>query len=283
MLAFVQPAENRAAPGTASVVAAPPRPAGAAIGHALARRLHVLVVDDSPVNRAVVQQFLSATAETVDQARDGREGLQLFQSGSYDLVLMDWHMPELDGLSATRLLRAWEREHRRAATPVFALTASSEPTAQAECLAAGCTGFLAKPVRQADLLGVLGMALAAGSAPASAAAAGGGNRSAPGEPAQSACPRVRVDPELAPLVPAFLEEMRELAGRLRDALERQDYEELRGCAHQAVGPGGSYGFGRLSELARALEEASTAHRAGEARQRLAEIDSYLEQVEVVYE
>ena len=71
---------------------------------------------------------------------------------SYDLVLMDRQMPVMDGLTATRKIRAWEMENGRKPTPVFALTASALKGDREMCLAAGCTAFLTKPIKQDVML-----------------------------------------------------------------------------------------------------------------------------------
>ena len=115
----------------------------------------VLVVDDLPLNREVVRRFLKAAPVLLDEAADGREAVDMALPGVYDLVLMDLEMPILDGLQATRLIRA--REGRtRSPLPVVALTGHALASQRKECLAVGCTAFLSKPVRKKDLLRVVG-------------------------------------------------------------------------------------------------------------------------------
>ena len=76
----------------------------------------------------------------------------MFEAGHYDLVLMDRQMPVMDGLTATRTIRAWEQANDRPPTPIIALTASALKGDREKCLAAGCTAFLTKPIKQEVLL-----------------------------------------------------------------------------------------------------------------------------------
>jgi CheY-like chemotaxis protein len=102
-----------------------------------------------------VQLYLRHLPYALDTAADGRAGLEAITAGAYDLVLMDVHMPVLDGLAATRALRAWEREQGRLPTPVVALTASVMAEDIRQALAAGCDAHLAKPLKKAALLAAI--------------------------------------------------------------------------------------------------------------------------------
>jgi CheY-like chemotaxis protein len=119
------------------------------------RRLSLLLVDDSADNRRLVQLYLSRLPYVLETAADGQAGLEAFAAGVFDLVLMDLHMPVMDGLAATRAIRAWEGEQGRPATPVVALTASAMPEDIRQARDAGCDAHLAKPLRKAALLAAL--------------------------------------------------------------------------------------------------------------------------------
>jgi CheY-like chemotaxis protein len=117
-----------------------------------------------------VQLYLRRLPYTLETAADGQAGLDLFTAGAYDLVLMDVHMPVLDGLAATRALRAWERDQGRPPTPVVALTASVMLEDVRQALDAGCDAHLAKPLKKATLLAALGRFTAPGGGQGLAAA-----------------------------------------------------------------------------------------------------------------
>ncbi len=114
--------------------------------------LNILLVDDSPDNRVLIQAYLKNTPCQVEVAEDGESGVKKFTAGRYDLVLMDMHMPVIDGYSATRAIRKWEREHSVKATPIIALTAYALKEEIQKSLAAGCSSHLTKPIRKAVLM-----------------------------------------------------------------------------------------------------------------------------------
>ncbi|MCB2053943.1 MAG: response regulator [Geminicoccaceae bacterium] len=121
--------------------------------------LQILVADDNPVNRKVTSIMLGRAGHEVTTAEDGAEAVALLEKSAFDLVLMDVQMPVLDGLSATRRIRALA-DRRRAATPVVAITANAMQGDDRACFAAGMTGYVSKPVDRASLLRAVDEALA---------------------------------------------------------------------------------------------------------------------------
>ena len=107
--------------------------------------LAVLAVDDNEINRDVVRGVLERAGHTVTLATNGAEALRLARTAAFDLVLMDLHMPEMDGLTATRLIRALPPPH--GAVPIVALTAHGSDESRRDCAAAGMNGFVAKPLQ----------------------------------------------------------------------------------------------------------------------------------------
>jgi signal transduction histidine kinase/ActR/RegA family two-component response regulator len=107
--------------------------------------LRVLVAEDNPVNQVVIQAMLSELGVTSTVTDNGRDALAEALSSSYDLVLMDVHMPEMDGLHATWELRAQERQRGTRPVSVVAMTARTEHDDEAACFAAGMDSFLPKP------------------------------------------------------------------------------------------------------------------------------------------
>jgi signal transduction histidine kinase/CheY-like chemotaxis protein len=111
----------------------------------------VLIVEDNPINRELAAEMLQAAGCSVTTASDGEQALARIAAATFDLVLMDWHMPGVDGLAATRRLRVLEQAQNRARLPVIALTASVLPGDREACEAAGMDGFVAKPFAFEDL------------------------------------------------------------------------------------------------------------------------------------
>ncbi|MBA5869541.1 MAG: response regulator, partial [Nitrospira sp. CR2.1] len=119
------------------------------------RPLRVLLVEDMEDNRVLITLFLKPTPYQLDLAKNGVEGVDTFQSGRYDLVLMDIQMPVMDGYEATRTIRAWEAAEGRQATPIVALTASTFEEDIQTAHAAGVTAHLTKPIKKQTLLDTL--------------------------------------------------------------------------------------------------------------------------------
>ncbi|WP_419252478.1 ATP-binding protein [Caulobacter sp. ErkDOM-YI] len=118
----------------------------------------VLVVDDHPVNRRVIRLFLTPFECELIEAENGQEALDALEAGPIDIVLMDVNMPVMDGLTATRLLRADPRFER---LPVIALTADVMSAQIKTCLVAGVDAHVAKPIDLRDLLSAMDRALSA--------------------------------------------------------------------------------------------------------------------------
>ncbi len=122
--------------------------------------LRILVAEDNSVNQRLTQLLLKKLGQGCDLVGNGIEAVQAVADHGYDIVLMDVQMPELDGLAATRRVRAEIAEERQ--PWIVALTANVLQEDQEECRAAGMNDFLAKPIRQPDLVDALRRALARG-------------------------------------------------------------------------------------------------------------------------
>jgi signal transduction histidine kinase/ActR/RegA family two-component response regulator len=144
-----------APPAAPSQRLAPPRVAGS-------RR--ILVAEDNLVNQKLARILLEKQGYAVALASNGREAVELFRAQRFDAILMDLQMPEMDGFQATAEIQALERESPRK-TPIIAMTAHVLQDDVKACLAAGMSGFLAKPVLPAELYHVLETELARHSAP----------------------------------------------------------------------------------------------------------------------
>ena len=116
------------------------------------RPLRVLLVEDCEDNRLLMNAYLRNTQYQVDVAENGEVAVRRFVAGQYDLVLMDIQMPVMDGYTATKMIRQWEMEQGVIATPIIALTACARKEDVDNCLAAGCTAHVSKPVKKHALL-----------------------------------------------------------------------------------------------------------------------------------
>ena len=117
-----------------------------AVPLARTRPLRVLVAEDNKINQLVTRKMLEQQGHTMVLAENGLQAVERWSQGGHDLILMDWQMPEMDGLEATRQIRAQEAERDCRRIPIIALTANAMTEDRATCLAAGMDEMLAKPV-----------------------------------------------------------------------------------------------------------------------------------------
>jgi CheY-like chemotaxis protein len=123
--------------------------------------LRVLIAEDNLVNQRLVVRLLEKRGHRVVVAANGREALQVLDKESFDLVLMDIQMPEMDGLAATSALRRMEKERNSGRhQSVIALTAHAMKGDYERCMAAGMDGYLSKPIQPQELDEVLEKCLA---------------------------------------------------------------------------------------------------------------------------
>jgi signal transduction histidine kinase/ActR/RegA family two-component response regulator len=137
------------------VAAAPSLPAAPALGAVPLGRGHLLLVEDNFVNQRVAVYMLTKLGHQVDVAKHGREAIDMLGKSSYDLVLMDCQMPEMDGFEATRVIRDRSSAVLDHEIPVIAMTANAFPEDRARALACGMNDFLAKPVDRSVLASML--------------------------------------------------------------------------------------------------------------------------------
>jgi CheY-like chemotaxis protein/HPt (histidine-containing phosphotransfer) domain-containing protein len=221
--------------------------------------LNVLVVDDSAINRELMSSFLRAAGHYVVQACDGAEAVQAAAAQDYDVVLMDMRMAGMDGLEATRAIRALDGP--RACVPIVAITANAFDRHAEECRRAGMSEHLAKPFTQAELLAVVARAA---------------TRRSRAQPRAEAA----IDPDIMAQLVASIGEsgferlLDQLALRI-EALLRQiedpeataSQEALADLAHELIGSAGTLGLMRLAEAASRYEAALARGNADAAEMR----------------
>ncbi len=128
-------------------------PTGAPLRRANGEALRILLVEDNATNQLVAMSMLESVGLEADLASDGAAALAAVRARRYDIVLMDIHMPEMDGLAAARAIRALDGDNGR--VPIVAVTANAFQSHAADCRDAGMDDFLPKPYRKAALLEVI--------------------------------------------------------------------------------------------------------------------------------
>ncbi|NOT39961.1 MAG: PAS domain S-box protein [Alphaproteobacteria bacterium] len=226
--------------------------------------LRILLAEDSPDNCMITIAYLQDTPYHLQIAETGASAFEMFAAGHFDLVLMDRQMPVMDGLTATRKIRAWERANNRAPIPIIALTASALKGDREMCMAAGCTAFLTKPIKQEVLLRAIRDYSAA----------------APAEILIRERPMVSaLNKKIAERVPAYLQNCRQDVFTMSDALDRADFETVTRLGHNMRGSGGAYGFQLITDIGAALQHAAEIADCDASRKWVSELSLYLDRVE----
>jgi two-component system, sensor histidine kinase len=237
--------------------------------------LRVLVAEDHPVNRQYMAALLEGMGHKPFFAGNGLEAVQAIGEQRFDIVLMDLHMPVLDGVGATLAIRALP-DNTAATVPIIALTADAYAQTRERCLMAGMNDFLAKPVSPERLSAML-RRLFGGTPGAAQPPLPGMSEPAPGasapvldrstlDAALRAMPRER----LAHLLLTYFEQGPEMVERLRVALRDGQALDLRVNAHAARGAALNFGLSALAQTAQALHEGAThvpAHEIARLIQR----------------
>jgi two-component system sensor histidine kinase/response regulator len=233
------------------------------------RIARILVVDDNEVNRKIARRQLEQKGFLVETANDGREAVEAAAKVPYDLIFMDWMMPEMDGFEATRRIREREKGmgHR---VPIVAMTARAMEGDRELCMEPGMDDYLTKPVRFEELDAVLEKWLAPrpGGEKAAAPAPAPAKATPPSSAAPSTEPPVdesvldglaayqnEGDPDIVKeLVDIFIREMGPRLERLDRAVADGDADALMREGHGIKGTSLSIGAGPLAGIARVLEE-----------------------------
>lgn len=120
------------------------------------KKKKILLAEDNIINQKVALLMLKKYDQIIDLADNGQIAVEKFRSDRYDVVLMDLHMPEVDGFEATKMIREIENiENRQVRVKIYAMTASSVHDERENCIEAGMDGYLAKPFRNEDVMAIL--------------------------------------------------------------------------------------------------------------------------------
>jgi CheY-like chemotaxis protein/HPt (histidine-containing phosphotransfer) domain-containing protein len=230
----------------------------------------LLVVDDQAVNRDVATRLLERAGFQVSAVADGNAAIEALQTESFDLVLMDIHMPGMSGIEATAAIRALPGEVSK--IPVVALTADAIGDLGDDFKKAGFSAFAAKPIDREALVESMEQLLSSGTA-AVPDAGGVGSEIVNLDPDTIETLKKAIGGAAFPaLLDQFVSEIGEQIGLLRPALESGRLEDVRFGAHNIKGCAGTVGAMRLCGAAESLEHADCNKDASSTSELLAELE-----------
>ena len=233
-------------------------------------KLHgrILLAEDGEDNRELIASHLRNAGAEVVIAGTGRLAVEAARAQSFDLILMDMQMPELDGYGATRALR-----QAGIRVPIVALTAHAMAEDRLKCLEAGCSEYLAKPIARMVLLRTLSRLLS-GQTPtkglnSSMEMSSGVAVIAPSNPPPPTPPadpsgKSAQESAVAQLMGRFVSRLPDRVNTIHNLLAEQNLDGLRQTIHQLKGAAGGYGFPKITELAAKAEQAILADKPMEA-------------------
>ncbi|HMB85633.1 MAG TPA: GAF domain-containing protein [Methylomirabilota bacterium] len=238
--------------------------------------LRILLAEDNVVNQKVALRLLAQMGYRADVAANGLEAIEAVERQTYDVVLMDVQMPELDGFEASREInRRWPGGRR---PRIVAMTANAMQGDRELCVAAGMDDYVAKPIRVEELVAALERS------PVHRDAAPAAGLVEPTAPAAAAIDRAVFDslvaatggPFVAELIGTFGEDARELLATLRRALDATDLDAFRRAAHSLKSTAESLGAAGVAALARELEATARAGSLDGAAGRLDRLTEHYE-------
>lgn len=117
--------------------------------------LKILVAEDNVINQKIIRIILDRNKCNYEMVEDGNKAVKMYESGAFNLVLMDCQMPDLDGLQASKLIRDFEKLKQLPRCYIVALTANTMLGDREKCISAGMDGFLSKPFKSQELVEIL--------------------------------------------------------------------------------------------------------------------------------
>ena len=247
--------------------------AGDSVEPTESRPLRVLLADDSEDNRVLVSAYLADTEHELKLAVDGRTAVEAFAAAldtkqPYDVVLLDLHMPGVDGYSAADKMRALEQARQLGKTPIIAMTADAFPESLQRARRAGCTATLVKPTLRTTLLAALAQIARPGRAPI------------PELLGSNAAPIIEIDEDVWSLIPRYLANRRRDVQSMTDALAHGNFDLIWTLGHNMKGTGHGYRMPTVTALGAALADAAQGADAKAVRTNLDALRAFLDHVRV---
>ncbi|HVJ53978.1 MAG TPA: response regulator, partial [Aliidongia sp.] len=237
----------------------PTAAATAAAGHGG----HILVADDNAINREIALSILGGFGYSCEIARDGLETVALARRGGFDLILMDVQMPKLDGLEATRQIRALEGAV--ATVPIVAMTANAMQGDHDLCIAAGMNDYVSKPFEPATFLDTVARWIGLATAFAEQTVVLPQDQLPVLDQAHLETLEQVLPPDrMADLLPTYLIGAMQAAADLAAGIAADDLAGLQRIAHSITGTSGNFGARRVQMLAERLDQACRDRDMAEA-------------------
>jgi signal transduction histidine kinase/CheY-like chemotaxis protein len=241
--------------------------------------LRILLAEDNVVNQKLAIRLLEKLGYRTDIAGNGLEAIEALERQTYDLLLSDVQMPEMDGLEATRrIIERWNGDRPR----IVAMTAEAMSGDRERCLAAGMDDYITKPIRVEELVAAIERTPRRGAASAASAPTAPSGDGGDGEIDGAVLSRLAEGTGdagfVTELIDQFLADAPGLAAAARQALENGDAQEVRRAAHTLKSNAATFGAQRLADRSREVEEAARNDDLGTASALIDAMEAELDTV-----
>jgi CheY-like chemotaxis protein len=223
--------------------------------------MKVLIIDDCAEMTALLKAYLADPQIEALVANDGKQGLELFKDGRFDVVLLDIEMPVMDGYAALAEMRRFEGEHRRDRSPIMALTAASDMTSSYRILSSGFDLHLVKPISRVTLLQTVGQFRRKLDVKV------GLTTEAPARQ------------QLGDHLPWFVERRTQDLLKLQSAVNSQDYGTIRDIGESLKNVATSFGLDSLARIGLKIESSALSRQEDAIGAEIEAYDSYLKQLQ----
>lgn len=255
------------------------------------RPLNILLAEDNAFNRRVITDSLKMSGHLVTVAGNGKEAIEQWEKGSYDLILMDIQMPEMSGLEATEAIRRREAV-RGGHTVIIAISAGAMKGDREKCLHAGMDEYISKPIDMKGLLGSLRKYFGVSGSVPSWRGLGGGLEATAGHGSSDdgivnlfnldSMPALKNNPEmLERYVRSFMKDMNDEMGNIERAIRDGDHEECRKAAHAVKGMSGHLKSGQIMRIAGEIERMGAENNLKAAGERFLELKKHCAEVCII--
>jgi len=246
--------------------------------------LRLLLAEDVANNRKIFKLYLKNHPVSLDFAENGKIAVKKYSENRYDMVLMDVEMPEMDGYTATRSIRAFEKDNKLDETPVVALTAHAFQEYKQKCLDAGCNGYLTKPIKKNVLIEkIIEFTSSEPSMNQHIVKVNPGpDETIDARPEPDNESIARINAELEELIPDFMTQAIDDLKVISKALSDRDGDTLRRVGHSLKGSAMMYELTHLGKMGMTIEEAAKIEDFKEIEDALGKLKHYLENLQIEY-
>ncbi|MGK7874797.1 MAG: response regulator [Xenococcaceae cyanobacterium] len=243
--------------------------------------LKILLAEDNELNQKVLLELLKRLGYKADTVGNGLEALEALRRQSYDLVLMDLHMPEMDGLTATlQISQEWPPQSR---PRIIAVTADTMPETREACLSAGMDGYITKPIRVEILATALSQCQSQLASPAAVEVE---SPSPPTTPIldpttfQELTEILDEDEILAKVIDSYLEDAPKLLQAIATAVAQGDAKVLEDAAHTLKSTSATFGATNLHQFCWELERIGRSGTLTASAEMVSQVETEYEKVKV---